>query len=51
VQHAPIIGTTAELELIATGAFTVGVEINGGETKLEVDLTEMPDAPKEFRER
>ena len=33
------------------GAFTVGVETDNGQTKLELDLAELEDAPKDFRER
>jgi hypothetical protein len=33
------------------GAFTVGVEADDGKTRLELDLAELDDAPKDFRER
>jgi hypothetical protein len=33
------------------GAFTAGVETDDGDTKLELDLAELKDAPKGFRER
>nr|WP_294943037.1 pYEATS domain-containing protein [uncultured Mucilaginibacter sp.] len=42
---------TAELQLNwVYGAFTVGVEADGGQTILELDLAELSDAPKKFRE-
>lgn len=45
-------GTTAVLSnLVAWGAFTVGVICDGGTTKLELDLSTLADAPKKFRER
>lgn len=40
----------ATLSLVAFGAFTVGVEADGGKTRLELDLSELADAPKGFRE-
>ncbi|HVP30145.1 MAG TPA: SIR2 family protein [Myxococcota bacterium] len=41
----------AEETLSAWGAFTVGAEADGGETRLELDLAELPDAPQEFKSR
>lgn len=41
----------AELVLRAYGAFTVGVLADGGETSLELDLAQLPHAPRAFRER
>jgi hypothetical protein len=41
----------AELVLRAYGAFTVGVLADNGETRLELDLAELPHAPRAFRER
>lgn len=41
----------ADLQVVAWGAFTVGIECDNGETKLEIDLAELTDAPKLFRER
>ncbi len=41
----------AELRVTAWGAFTVGAIADGGETKLELDLAELEDAPAEFRNR
>lgn len=41
----------ANLQVVAWGAFTVGVECDNGETKLEIDLAELPDAPQLFKER
>jgi hypothetical protein len=41
----------AVLKLSAVwGAFTVGAEADGGKTRLELDLAELEDAPKKFRE-
>jgi hypothetical protein len=40
----------SRLTLRAYGAFTVGVETDGGETCLELDLAEVPEAPRRFRE-
>lgn len=39
----------AKLQLFAYGAFTVGVEIQNEETKLELDLSALPDAPQLFK--
>lgn len=39
----------AELYLKAWGAFTVGVLTDDGETRLELDLAELQDAPYKFR--
>ena len=41
----------AELKLTAWGAFTVGAVADSGQTKLELDLSQLSDAPTEFRER
>ncbi|NHM08031.1 hypothetical protein G4D82_12435 [Flavobacterium sp. CYK-4] len=41
----------AEYKLISYGAFTVGIEADGGTTRLELDLAQLPDAPKLFKER
>lgn len=41
----------AKLELVAYGAFTVGVECDGGDTKLELDLSTVESAPALFKER
>lgn len=41
----------AELNLKAWGAFTVGAIADGGQTKLELDLSELETAPEEFRSR
>jgi hypothetical protein len=40
----------AELDVLAVGAFTVGAIADGGGTKLELDLSQVKDAPKKFRE-
>lgn len=36
--------------LVAYGAFTVGAVADRGKTKLELDLSKLDDAPREFRE-
>lgn len=41
----------AKLNLIAYGSFTVGVVCDDGKTKLELDLAELPNVPKLFKER
>jgi hypothetical protein len=41
----------ATLSLRAWGAFTVGAEADDGQTRLELDLSELKDAPQEFRDR
>jgi len=40
----------ARLTLRAWGAFTVGAVADGGKTRLELDLSRLPDAPQGFRE-
>ena len=42
---------TATLNLTSWGAFTVGALADGGKTKLELDLADLPDAPEPFRSR
>lgn len=46
-----VIDSIASLNVLAIGAFTVGIECDNGNTKLEVDLSEISDAPRLFRER
>jgi hypothetical protein len=41
----------ATLTIYGWGAFTVGVLMDGGATELELDLSELPDAPTTFRNR
>jgi hypothetical protein len=41
----------AELNLKAWGAFTAGAIADDGKTKLELDLSELENAPEEFRSR
>lgn len=41
----------AELQVVAWGAFTVGALADNGQTRLELDLGELPNAPPEFRAR
>ncbi len=40
-----------EDEILSYGAFTVGVITDNGKTLLELDLSELPDVPKLFKER
>ena len=47
----PVKNGRAVLELVAWGAFTVGVEADNGKTQLELDLSENKEFPKKFRER
>lgn len=42
-------GGVAELVLTAWGAFTVGALADNGETRLEINLAELPTAPSEFK--
>jgi len=42
---------TATLDLVSYGAFTVGVELDGGRTKLELDLVDAPGAFEPWRSR
>lgn len=51
VEVVKVVDGKAVNKLISYGAFTVGVEADNGVTKLELDLSELPDAPKIFRER
>ncbi len=45
-------GSTITLERTAWGAFTVGVSIGKDDhTRLELDLSDLPDAPTKFRSR
>jgi len=43
--------SVAELDIVAWGAFTVGALADDGQTRLELDLSGLPDAPPEFRAR
>jgi hypothetical protein len=45
----PVSLGVAALDLVAYGAFTVGVELLPGGQRLELDLAELPDAPMQFR--
>lgn len=46
-----VVEGAAMIERIAYGAFTVGAEADGGATRLELDLVDLPDAPELFRSR
>jgi hypothetical protein len=50
VKVAPT-NNEAVLSRAAWGAFTVGVRIEGEETRLELDLAELPGAPELFKSR
>jgi hypothetical protein len=50
VQEVPVTNPLeVTLEISAYGAFTVGVEADNGQTRLELDLAEAPDLPVAFR--
>lgn len=49
--EVPVMHGAALLDLEAFGAFTVGVETDGGRTSLELDLALDRDFPTTFRER
>ena len=40
----------ARLQLFAYGGFTVGALVDGGATRLELDLAELPGVPKDFQD-
>jgi len=43
-------GSEAVLTLKVYGSFTVGAETDNGNTKLELDLAEIPNVPKDFKD-
>ena len=45
------VGGLATLPTKAYGAFTVGVECDDGKTRLELDLADCLQLPRDFRER
>ena len=47
----PVIDGAATLTVLAWGAFTVGAIADEGQTRLELDLAELPNAPTDFRLR
>jgi hypothetical protein len=51
VREIEAVDGKASLKLGAWGAFTVGALADGGRTRLELDLAELPDAPPRFKER
>lgn len=51
VMKVPLRDGRAELIIQAWGAFTVGVELDEGRRRLELNLAELPGVPKEFAER
>lgn len=50
-ETIPVEDGKAVYQAYAYGAFTVGVSADKGQTKLELDLSELESAPIEFRER
>ena len=40
----------ATLSLLCYGSFTVGAECDNRQTRLELDLAELPDVPQRFRD-
>jgi hypothetical protein len=48
-KDVPVERGIARLELLASAAFTVGAEADGGSTKLELDLAEAGDIPAHIR--
>lgn len=50
-RTVPVENGKAELDIVAWGAFTVGVKCDNGATSLELDLAKLPGAPQKFAER
>jgi hypothetical protein len=51
VVRVPVVNGVAALKQRAWGAYTVGVSADEGQTRLELNLAELEDAPRLFRER
>lgn len=51
VVTRPVLEGRAILEVSVWGAFTLGAICDGGETTLELDISQDPSLPKTFRER
>ncbi|MFM7164855.1 MAG: KGGVGR-motif variant AAA ATPase [Planctomycetaceae bacterium] len=51
VKKVPLQDGMASHVVHAWGAFTVGVELDGGRQQLELDLAELPDVSQHFRDR
>lgn len=47
----PVLNGRVDLHLVAWGSYTVGVECDNGQTKLELDLSKIPGVPQKFAER
>ncbi len=47
----PVVDGVASFEIVAWGAFTAGAIADDGQTKLELNLAKLPDAPAEFKNR
>ena len=45
-----IINGTAKLEIVSYGSFTVGAYVYNDKTELELDLSQIPNAPSDFKE-
>lgn len=50
VFEVPVENGVARAVLVAWGAFTVGAVADEGDTRLELNLAELPGAPRRFRE-
>jgi hypothetical protein len=50
-RRVRVVNGEAFLRVTAYGAFTVGVEADNGETRLEQDLAELSNVPRDFRLR
>lgn len=51
VREVPVVDGEAELRIVAAGAFTIGAEADGGATRLELNLADLPGLPPEFASR
>lgn len=50
-QRVPVVDGRAAIRVFGWGAFTVGAEADGGQTRLELDLAADPSFPAPFRAR
>jgi hypothetical protein len=51
IKSVRAVGGEAKLSVFAFGAFTVGAVIDEEQVELELDLAELSNAPKKFRQR
>ena len=49
VRRATAVENQASIKVQSYGAYTVGAQSDGGKTRLELDLSTLPDAPNFFR--